>query len=428
MIGAGGIGSKLGGMAGGYLGDKASDFVEKSLGIKGHGAYYTNQLINPSMKAMQTPVVSSAFNETGDFIVSRCEFIQDLTANGTAFQALFSSYINPGNQTMFPWLSQFAPYFEQFEFLQLIFDFRSTVTGGNQNSAGAIICTCQYNAYSVPFQTKAQAESYAYTRSCKSDDSILFGVECQPGKTGHDKVLYIRNGNVGQQDLKTYDWGTFGLYTSGTPVGMGLLGELWVGYKIRLSKCKYSLPGIVSPNTLNFYLNAGVLNPTGLANLTGAAAGATTAMPALVAQGWNCSDALGVLGFTISQTANFNESVINFPVYITTGIYSIRIKCLCDVANAATSAIQVLGISNCTAKTVQASTQLAANTVSEVSFVVRINAPGTTVASVRIGTGVAGDFGGYTAATAVSRFRHYMTISQMGWNFDNDANYANLSA
>jgi len=72
----------------------------------GYGAYRKGKR---SFGAGVSP--PSVRNTKSGFIVSHREYIQDINSS-TAFVGI-ADYINPGNSTLFPWLSQVAQNFEQ---------------------------------------------------------------------------------------------------------------------------------------------------------------------------------------------------------------------------------------------------------------------------------------------------------------------------
>lgn len=227
----------------------ASPFWSK---LTGRGAYSTgghpgavNQLINPT----STPhVMSSVADETGDVIMSHSEFIQDIIPSSSGFQSQAFLSINPGLASSFPYLSQLAAYYEEYEFIQLVYEYRSVLTDGNASAAGTVIMATQYNPTSAAFTQKINMEQYEHSQSLAVNRHGLHGVECEPGKTSQSGLEYIRTGPVpSNQDIKTFDKAVFQLATSGVPAGnTTTYGELWVHYTVRLSKAKLNLPGQVS--------------------------------------------------------------------------------------------------------------------------------------------------------------------------------------
>jgi hypothetical protein len=152
--------------------------------------------------------------------------------------------LNPGLQGTFVWLSQIAQNFEEYEFVQLIFHYRSTVSDATNNTSGqvgVVIMATSYNAANPNFTDKQQMVEYAHSHSCRITEHMSHGVECDPRKNALSPILYIRaNPVVTNQDLKTYDLGKFQIAVSNCPTAYNgyPIGELWVEYRCELRKPK----------------------------------------------------------------------------------------------------------------------------------------------------------------------------------------------
>jgi hypothetical protein len=237
------LGSTLGSMAGQQISNK----------LLGNGAYETtNQLINPTGPSS---TFSTAGDETNDVIITHTEFLDDITSSGEAkFTSKKEIYLNPGLSESFPWLSQIAQYFDEYEWCQLVFHFKSMVTEGNSTAGGTIIHCTQYNPNTPFFTTKQQMENYEYASSHKVTDHGLHGVECDPLKKGGNPTEYVRTGKLNDdEDLKTYDLATYQLAIANTPATSNNLGELWVTYTVKLKKTKVAVPGSVANNQGGFF-------------------------------------------------------------------------------------------------------------------------------------------------------------------------------
>jgi len=83
---------------------------------------------------------------------------------------------------------------------------------------------------------------YAHTKSQKTTDTMLHGVECDPSKLSGTAGKYVRSQGLDpDQDIKTYDHGKFQLAIANTPATLAdnTIGELWVSYTVKLRKPKY---------------------------------------------------------------------------------------------------------------------------------------------------------------------------------------------
>ena len=241
--------------AGAYLGDKGSDWINKqarSIGtmVTGRGAYNkTNNLIKSKM-LNGVPQFSSSKDETGALTIRHREYVTDINATNALFE-IRKFALNPGMASTFPWLSQIAASYDEYDMNGLIFTFVSTSQSSNtsNNSLGTVIMCTNYNASAVTFPNKVQMMEYDSAQSARQDRNQSHGVECDPKKSSGFEILYVRQETPpAGQDIKTYDLGNFQLATSSV-MGSGAtgttypvqVGELWVTYNVTLRKPKLSL-------------------------------------------------------------------------------------------------------------------------------------------------------------------------------------------
>lgn len=216
-----------------------------AVSMLGQGAYTANSLVDTDMSAV--PFVSSGADETGSVTVCRREYLKDVYAPGPSVAfAVDSISINPGIVEAFPWLSQVAANYEEYDIQQLVYTYRSTVTdiGTSTNGqCGTIIMATNYNAASDVFGDKAAMMEYDGAMSAKVTSDMVHGVECDDSKRSGPDAHYVRTGPVGAgQDVKTYDHGLFQLGIGNCPYASGTaLGELWVSYTVVLRKPKFGV-------------------------------------------------------------------------------------------------------------------------------------------------------------------------------------------
>ena len=153
--------------------------------------------------------------------------------------------LNPGLEGTFPWLSQIAENYDEYELLQCIFTFKST-TSESSNTAngqvGTVLMATSYNAAQPNFTDKVSMMQYEFSNSGRITESLLHGVECDPAKLSGSRGEYIRNNPVVVgQDLKTYDHGKFQIAIANCAATYAnqSLGELWVSYTVKLRKAKF---------------------------------------------------------------------------------------------------------------------------------------------------------------------------------------------
>ena len=136
-------------------------------------------------------VTSTIRNETNAITISNREYIGELTPTTGDFQTLYQSNINPGLISAFPWLSNIAQFYEEYEFVQLVYEIKSMVTAGNDVAAGSIVAVAQYNAENPEFTNKISMQQYEHAISAKVTANTLLGVECKPRHV-FSKNLFVR--------------------------------------------------------------------------------------------------------------------------------------------------------------------------------------------------------------------------------------------
>lgn len=97
-------------------------------------------------------------------------------------------------------------------------------------------------------------ENYDYSSSAKPSLGMLHGVETKHASSATN-MLYVRTGNTAKDKVFT-DLGTFSIATEGIPGVAGaatqIIGELWVTYRIKLSRANL-YGSLIGGNILNSY-------------------------------------------------------------------------------------------------------------------------------------------------------------------------------
>ena len=226
----------------------------------GHGDYQTqsmsrNSLIKGGSSGLFGPHMS-------DVKITHREYITDIfgPAPGVAFNVQAYN-LNPALGSTFPFLSQIAANFDEYEFNQMIWTYKSTTTDiGNSTTGqcGTVIQCVNYNAAAPPFQDKGIMMEYFGAVACKVTESSQCGVECDPKQNAGSAILYTRpNPVVTGQDLKTYDLGIFQLAVANSPAAYANLpiGELWVDYTVTLRKPKLFVTRGLEIDKDSFYIS-----------------------------------------------------------------------------------------------------------------------------------------------------------------------------
>ena len=209
---------------------------------RGRGDYATNDIVGPASISDKQTFEPPQFAPTMDgIVISHKEYVQDIFGPPTQSFQNQALDINPGLQRTFPWLSQIAANFEEYEIKQLIFTYKSTVAdfASSSGQVGEIIMVTNYNAQQNPFVDKRTMMEYKGAQSCKSSESLMSGVECDPRLNSGAPGKYVRTGPVReQQDINTYDIGKLNIAVANIPATYinQTLGELHVSYTVELRK------------------------------------------------------------------------------------------------------------------------------------------------------------------------------------------------
>lgn len=142
--------------------------------------------------------------------------------------------LNPNSSETFPWLSQVAYLFDQWEPHGIVFEFHTTSStfNGTSQALGAVIMATDYDSNDPAFSSKQVMENADYACSSVPSSNLLHGIECSPSERPL-QVMYCtpRNGQLNFSNLGNFQIATAGCSTAGTT-----LGELWISYDITFYK------------------------------------------------------------------------------------------------------------------------------------------------------------------------------------------------
>jgi hypothetical protein len=163
---------------------------------------------------------------SGSCRIRHRELLASVTGS-SAFVAALSFSLNPGLVASFPWLSIEAQGWEMYHFNSLKFEYY-TRTG--TSTPGSVIMAPDYDAADVPPANEQVASSYEDTE----EDAPWKDICCvlrEKSLAGGVTKKFVRTAVLPvNQDIKTYDSGTFYLATTdGTAVPWG---KLWVEYDV----------------------------------------------------------------------------------------------------------------------------------------------------------------------------------------------------
>jgi hypothetical protein len=135
--------------------------MEATGGVMGRGAYTTgrsdyktNALVNGDSYNQVAKTNGHALDEHGTIMLSKREFVTSINSTGSAKFSVQSFSINPALKSVFPWLSQTATNFDEYESVQMIFEFESVISKTSVSSVGSlgtVVLAANYNAGSDAF-------------------------------------------------------------------------------------------------------------------------------------------------------------------------------------------------------------------------------------------------------------------------------------
>lgn len=229
----------------------------------GHGDYRLagNSLLTGDLSRMSSAKFARD-GPRGTRITER-EYLGDIVAGNLVSGAtVFTNQtyeLNPTASATFPWLSQIAQLYDQWEPHGIVFEFVSTSSeyNGSSQALGAIIMATDYDPYDSAFASKQEMENSDYACSTKPALGLLHGIECATSERP-TRVLYTDTGNGAPRT--SFTLGRFQVATQGMSVANVNLGELWISYDITFYKKQLSTETAAS--NIPFYKAVGT-SPTG---------------------------------------------------------------------------------------------------------------------------------------------------------------------
>jgi len=210
-------------------------------GTSEHANYQDTSVNVESLPEVGRPPSFGTDGTGSDILFTHSEYVQDITANDT-FQSQ-SFLLNPGNPVLFPWLSQIASLYEMYEMLGLVFQVRTTCLNATTSGlgVGTINLATEYDVYDAGFDSKKAMDACEFSSSSLPTENQLHPIECDP-KRAATRMSYVEPGVsviAGiQGDARLDFMGSTTVASVGQPSAYNgqIIGELWVSYKVRLSR------------------------------------------------------------------------------------------------------------------------------------------------------------------------------------------------
>lgn len=264
-------GRAVGESIGGFLGNLGGGIVGDFLGrITGLGTYKVNK--NVFMDGRLPEVKNDP--EGGGTVIRFQEYLCDVVTSATANTFNYQDFlINAANPLTFPYLSQIAANYEQYEVQGLLFQFRSTsadALNSTNTALGSVMMATQYDVLDSPFLSKLAMLNYEYSTSVKPSESALHMIECDPRQSSVSTLYTLYNESVPDNaDPRLYHLGRFYIATTGFQGTSVNIGELHVTYQVKLMKPKlYASLGNLNTLVDNVRGSISSTNPLGLTSTT----------------------------------------------------------------------------------------------------------------------------------------------------------------
>jgi len=232
--------------AGEILGRKLGMFAGRLLGkITGTGDYTTN--LPPGGLPIEESAVPQ-FIKTENSRETRIrhrEFVGNIFASTTAGEFKIESFgLNPGNDSLFPWLAGIAQHYDEWEPHGAVVIFKTlTSTYAASQSLGTVIIASDYDVYDPTYTTKVEMANSEFAVSGNAAQNLMHPIECAVNER-LTRVLTVKSGPLSLVDNKRFfDLANVQIASEGCLANQ-LLGELWVTYDFSFYKPQLPLnPG-----------------------------------------------------------------------------------------------------------------------------------------------------------------------------------------
>lgn len=234
--------TRWGGYLGSRLGEMGGGLISR---ITGLGDYTVKKNV---FAAGNLPEVVNPSH--GGTVIRFQEYLRDVFTSSVAGAFKIETFlINAANAVTFPFLSQIAMEYEQYEFEGLLFQFKSMSADAlnSVNTAlGSVMMATQYDVSDPIFTSKTEMLNYEFSTSCKPSISNLHMIECAPNQTAQSLFYTLNTSAVpAGNDPRLYHLGNFSIATTGFQGTNVNIGELHCTYQVRLLKPKlYSNLGL----------------------------------------------------------------------------------------------------------------------------------------------------------------------------------------
>lgn len=197
-------------------------------GARGNNLIYSVPANTGSVTTVTKPTFVRGPTNTS-IRVRHTEYVQDLVPVDAKFDILFTEVLNPGNQSLFPWLSRLATNYEHYVIHRLAIHFRTLVSSA---TSGQILLAVDYDCKDIAPSGKGAMLGYlgAVEGMVWSPD-LCFVADGRALKS-MGPMRYVRDSSTSNA-AHDYDAGIMYICSAGASVTTDV-GSIWVEYDISL--------------------------------------------------------------------------------------------------------------------------------------------------------------------------------------------------
>jgi hypothetical protein len=216
------------------LAGDALPLFKKGAQLLGFGDYEvkSNSIAAQATEGQIGSQIPQIINSKYSNIVRHREYIGKVLGSTGAF-TIVDHAINPGNNSLFPWLSIQAKGYQRYRWRGLIFEYIPLSADYAANTAmGYVAMATQYNVLENVFGNKRDMMQYEFSNEDKPSKVIMHPVECASDQNTVTE-FYVRDGDQAVTgDQRLADIGRFTIATGGNPAADGYLGDLYASYEV----------------------------------------------------------------------------------------------------------------------------------------------------------------------------------------------------
>lgn len=238
----------LGSYGGGALGAMAGMPGAGATAGHGIGATISKWLGSGDYEVTKNSVVSGAqrmgstvpdmHKANQSIIVRHKEFITTVKSS-INFNVQDSFDINPGNESLFPWLAGVATRFQEYKIRGMVYHYVPTsgaAVSSTNAALGAVMLQTTYRASDDPPLSKLEMLNEYNSNESVPCESFCHPVECDPSENPFN-IQYVRSTETtATEDKLLYDLGRTHVAVQGCQTDGFPIGDLWVTYEIELKK------------------------------------------------------------------------------------------------------------------------------------------------------------------------------------------------